>query len=66
MRVLFFLFRSEKKTDEGHLKQMREGPRNNYFFLALVFCLHQNKGGGRGEGGNGTCLCFPLEVILKF
>ena len=25
----FFLFKSEKKTDEGHLKQMREGLRNN-------------------------------------
>ena len=25
----FFLFKSEKKTDEGHLIQMREGPRNN-------------------------------------
>ena len=23
-----FLFKSEKKTDEGHLKQMREGLRN--------------------------------------
>ena len=32
----FFLFKSEKKTDEGHLKQMREGLRNNYlFFLGL-------------------------------
>ena len=29
----FFLFKSEKKTDEGHLKQMREGLRNNLFFL---------------------------------
>ena len=31
--TFFFLFKSEKKTDEGHLKQMREGLRNNYFFL---------------------------------
>ena len=28
----FFLFKSEK-TDDGHLKQMREGLRNNLFFL---------------------------------
>ena len=26
----FFLFKSEKETDGGHLKQMREGLRNNY------------------------------------
>ena len=26
-----FLFKSEKKTVEGHLKQMREGLRNKYF-----------------------------------
>ena len=32
----FFLFKSEKKTDEGHLKQMKEGLRNFFFFhLAL-------------------------------
>ena len=30
MRPLFFLFKSEKKTDEEHLKQMREGLRNNF------------------------------------
>ena len=34
MRVLF-LFKSEKETDEGHLKQMREGLRNNIFFFCL-------------------------------
>ena len=35
MRVLF-LFKSEKKTDEGHFKQMREGLKNNSFFFALT------------------------------
>ena len=30
MRPLF-LFKSEKKTDMGHLKQMREGLRNIFF-----------------------------------
>ena len=35
MRPLFFLFKSEKKTNEGHLKQMREGLRNIFFYLAL-------------------------------
>ena len=29
-----FLFKSEKKTDEGNLKQMKEGLRNNFFYLA--------------------------------
>ena len=41
MRPLF-LFKSEKKTDEGHLKQMREGLRNNLFFsfgLINIFSL---------------------------
>ena len=33
----FFLFKSEKKIDEGHLKHMREGPRNN---LLLFFSLN--------------------------
>ena len=34
----FFLFKSEKKTDEGHLKQMREGLRKNlFFYLALEY-----------------------------
>ena len=33
MRPLFFLFKSEKKTDEGYLKQMREGLRNIFFFI---------------------------------
>ena len=28
-----FFFKSEKKTDEGHLKQMRAGLRNDLFFL---------------------------------
>ena len=33
----FFLFKSEKKTDERHMKQMKEGLRNYYFFyLDLV------------------------------
>ena len=35
MRLLF-LFKSEKKTDEGHLKQMREGLRNNYLFIYFL------------------------------
>ena len=30
----FFKFKSEKKTDEGHFKQMREGLRN--IFLAVL------------------------------
>ena len=39
MRPLF-LFKSEKKTDEGHLKQMRDGLRNNLlFYLALSSIL---------------------------
>ena len=34
INVATFLFKSEKKTGEGHLKQMREGLRNNlYFFI---------------------------------
>ena len=37
----FFLFKSEKKTDEGHLKQMREGLRNNFFYLALIKLHHR-------------------------
>ena len=28
----FFLFKSEKKTDDGYLKQMREGLRNIFLF----------------------------------
>ena len=28
-----FFSKSEKRTDEGHLKQMREGLRNNFLFL---------------------------------
>ena len=30
--TFFFLFKSEKKTDEGHLKQMREGLRGRISF----------------------------------
>ena len=37
MRVLFFLFKSE-----GHLKQMREGPRNNIFLAILEFYFNQH------------------------
>ena len=34
-------FRSEKNTDEGHLKQIREGLRNIFFYLALhVWSYH--------------------------
>ena len=29
----FFSFKSKKKTDEGHLKQMREGLRSNLLFF---------------------------------
>ena len=29
----FFLFKSEKKTDEGQLKQMRQVPENLFFFF---------------------------------
>ena len=33
----FFLFKSEKKTDEGQLKQMREAPRiYSFFFFGLT------------------------------
>ena len=32
----FFLFKSEKKTGEEHLKQMREGLRNNLLFFLFV------------------------------
>ena len=41
----FLLFKSEKKTDEGHLKPMREGPRNNLLFLfgqSLRDCMTEN------------------------
>ena len=34
----FFLFKSEKMTDEGQLKQMRQVPENLLlFFLAVVY-----------------------------
>ena len=34
----FFLFKSEKKTDEGQLKQMREAPRiYSFFFFGLMY-----------------------------
>ena len=36
----FFLFKSEKKTDEGHLKQMREGLRNNILFGLNKFLFY--------------------------
>ena len=29
----FFLFKTEKKTDEGQLKQMRQVPENLFFFF---------------------------------
>ena len=31
----FFLFKSEKKTDEGQLKQMRQVPENLFFLAHL-------------------------------
>ena len=37
--------------------------KDTMYFLS--FCLRQNKDGGRGQKGNGTCLYFPLGVILK-
>ena len=36
----FFLFKSEKMTDEGQLKQMRQVPENLFFFFFLA--LGQN------------------------
>ena len=33
----YFLFKSEKKTDEGHLKQMGRARETINFFFALVF-----------------------------
>ena len=46
--------------------------KDTMYFLS--FRLRQNKGGGggggggggRGQEGNGTCLYFPLGVILNF
>ena len=35
--------KSEKKTDEGHLKQMREGLRN-IFFLGLIINMDLSLG----------------------
>ena len=32
----FLLFKSEKDTDEGHLKLMREGLRNILFLFGLI------------------------------
>ena len=43
----FFLFKSEKKTDEGQLKQMREAPRiySFFFFWPKFNCINvRNKG----------------------
>ena len=48
----FFLFKSEKKRDEGHLKQMREGLRNNQLFFSLRYNIIETIGshcGGSGE-----------------
>ena len=48
----FFLFKSEKKRDEGHLKQMREGLRNNLLFFSLRYNIIETIGshcGGSGE-----------------
>ena len=36
----FFLFKSEKKTDEGQLKQMREAPENLFFFFFLALFIY--------------------------
>ena len=37
--------------------------KETMYFLILVFCLHQNKGGGRGEGGNGTCITSTVKGV---
>ena len=44
MRPLF-LYKSEKNTDEGHLKQMREGLRNIFYLalLKILFLISQPK-----------------------
>ena len=39
--------------------------KDTMYFLSF-FCLCQNKCGGRGQEGNGTCLYFPVGIILKF
>ena len=43
MWPLFFLFKSQKNTDEENLKKMREGLRNNFFIwpniLVYYFCF---------------------------
>ena len=36
----FFLLKSEKKTDEGQLKQIREVLENLFFFF--FFCLNSS------------------------
>ena len=55
MRPPFFLFNSEKKIEEGHLKQMRECLRNNFFYLALerifiLFVFRESKGHQTSDG----------------
>ena len=40
----FFLFKSEKKRDEGHLKQMRKGLRNNQLFFSLRYNIIEKIG----------------------
>ena len=36
--MVHFLFKSEKKTDEGQLKQMRQVPENLFFFFFGLRC----------------------------
>ena len=38
MGPIFILFKSEIRSEEGHLKQMRKGLRNNLFFLFGHIC----------------------------
>ena len=61
MRPLF-VFKSEKKTDEGHLKRMREGRGNNLYFLFglkclffLIFLIFNKK----------TCYGYSSEMYLR-
>ena len=52
----FFLFKSEKKTDEGHLKQMRQVPENLFFFFFWPK-QHHTKGNKNGTGSSLADAC---------
>ena len=57
----FFFIQVWKKTDDGHLKQMKEGLRNIFFYLALIIvngnalykCKDQSIGGWTGRQMDG-------------